>query len=296
MLNEISNLSEENIYEKYGYLGDILRLPKPVYLKGLTTTSQDFLIKRKQELNLINRQNEIPFALEPIFEPITFEEVDLLFISNVQRTKRTNMIQEAFGINPEYVESLIFHNLNLTIEPGNIFLVTGASGSGKTTLLKLITGEIQPTEGTISIPQNAKIGNIKTITSNLPLVEEVGETIDTSLSILNTVGLSDFGTYLLSYEQLSKGQQYRALLAKLIDSKSNVWIMDDFLDNLDNITSLIIANNIQKIARKLGITVIAASCKYEHYIDAFKPDKILFKEYGWTYKIFNKSINSDCEI
>ena len=64
--------------------------------------------------------------------------------------------------------------------------------------------------------------------------------------------------------------------------------MDDFLNNLDKTTSLIIANNIQKIARELGVSVIAASCNYEHFINAFKPDKILLKEYGWSYQIFER--------
>jgi ABC-2 type transport system ATP-binding protein len=41
--------------------------------------------------------------------------------------------------------------LNLTLEPGEIFVLLGPNGAGKTTTLKLITGLLRPTEGEIFI-------------------------------------------------------------------------------------------------------------------------------------------------
>ena len=38
--------------------------------------------------------------------------------------------------------------------------LVGRNGSGKTTLFRLITGEIPPETGSISVPKNARIGTV----------------------------------------------------------------------------------------------------------------------------------------
>ena len=43
------------------------------------------------------------------------------------------------------------NNLNLTVNPGEIFVMLGANGAGKTTTMDLILGFIEPTEGTALI-------------------------------------------------------------------------------------------------------------------------------------------------
>ncbi len=46
---------------------------------------------------------------------------------------------------------IIFNGLNLTIKPGELFMVTGRNGSGKTTLLKLLDGIYEPQAGSIRL-------------------------------------------------------------------------------------------------------------------------------------------------
>jgi energy-coupling factor transporter ATP-binding protein EcfA2 len=45
----------------------------------------------------------------------------------------------------------IFHNANVTLEPGRAYRLTGPNGAGKTTLFKLLAGVLAPTLGTISL-------------------------------------------------------------------------------------------------------------------------------------------------
>ena len=42
-------------------------------------------------------------------------------------------------------------DVNLTIKQGEFVFVIGSSGAGKSTLLKLMSGELSPTYGTVSI-------------------------------------------------------------------------------------------------------------------------------------------------
>jgi ABC-type ATPase with predicted acetyltransferase domain len=288
LLFEISTLSKDSMYQKYELLHDLLRMPKPVYMKGLTRSSQLFLTRRQRDLGLENRVSENSRRVEPLEDPILFEDVTVSYSTSVPRTIRTSLVQESFGINPNSVEAFVFHRLDLRISPKELVLVVGASGSGKTTLLRLIKGEIQPTEGRVSVPRNARFDCVSTLSSHQPMIEEIGRDFESSLCILNKVGLSDFRTYLLTYDQLSAGQRYRGLLAKLIDSEANLWILDDFLCNLDRTTQAIIANNIQRVARDTGVTMIAACCDCENFVDVLKPDKVLAKDYGPSYQIFER--------
>ncbi len=62
---------------------------------------------------------------------------------------------EAYELKAEHVtfcypgeETYIFRDLNLTIHPGEKLAIVGLNGAGKTTLIKLLSGLLDPTEGT----------------------------------------------------------------------------------------------------------------------------------------------------
>ena len=53
------------------------------------------------------------------------------------------------GLRSGYGKIEVLHDVDLTIEQGQIVTLIGANGAGKTTLLKTISGLIRPTAGTI---------------------------------------------------------------------------------------------------------------------------------------------------
>jgi len=53
------------------------------------------------------------------------------------------------GLRSGYGKIEVLHDVDVTIEPGQIVTLIGANGAGKTTLLKTISGLIRPTAGTI---------------------------------------------------------------------------------------------------------------------------------------------------
>ena len=78
-------------------------------------------------------------------------------------------ILECKGLSKKYNKSAYaLHNLNLTLNHGQIIGLLGPNGSGKTTLIKLINDLLTPTEGTVLIDGELPGVHSKNIVSYLP--------------------------------------------------------------------------------------------------------------------------------
>lgn len=55
----------------------------------------------------------------------------------------------------------LFEEVNIVFSPGNCYGLIGANGSGKSTFLKILSGEIEPTKGSVSIAPNKRIAVLK---------------------------------------------------------------------------------------------------------------------------------------
>jgi len=98
------------------------------------------------------------------------------------------------------------------------------------------------------------------------------------------VGLNDAFLFVRRYDQLSEGQKYRYRLAKLIESGAQWWIMDEFCSTLDRDTAKIVAFNVQKLARKLGKAVVAATTHTDLFED-LRPSVHIHKRFGKEIRI-----------
>ena len=51
----------------------------------------------------------------------------------------------------------LFEDVNLKFTEGNCYGIIGANGAGKSTFLKVLSGEIEPTRGTVSLGKGERI-------------------------------------------------------------------------------------------------------------------------------------------
>jgi ATPase subunit of ABC transporter with duplicated ATPase domains len=58
-----------------------------------------------------------------------------------------------------FAHRTLFENLDVTVAPGDVIGVVGANGAGKSTLLRILAGDLEPLEGTVSVaPADAFVG------------------------------------------------------------------------------------------------------------------------------------------
>jgi ATP-binding cassette subfamily F protein 3 len=116
----------------------------------------------------------------------------------------------------------------------------GPNGSGKTTLLRIIAGELLPTEGSVRIGANVRIGY-------MPQEQETLDPDATPLSIIRAIaamGETDTRHFLHFFlfegnevftrvGALSYGERARLLLARLVVSGVNYLLLDEPINHLD---------------------------------------------------------------
>lgn len=183
---------------------------------------------------------------------MTIYNIDKRYNTEVERTSRVLEIAEAFGLGLDDKEFVVFDKQDFDIEQGDIVYITGQSGSGKSTVLRELAAKMKESGLTV-----ADIDKVELL--DKPLIDQIGETTQEALTFLSIAGLNDAYLFIRKPSELSDGQRYRFRLAKLIESGSKVWIADEFLAVLDRTTAKVIAFNLQKIARRVGATVLVAT-------------------------------------
>lgn len=65
------------------------------------------------------------------------------------------------NVSLQFGQRKLFSNVNIVFSAGNCYGLIGANGSGKSTFLKILSGEIDSTEGTVSVPPGKRISVLK---------------------------------------------------------------------------------------------------------------------------------------
>jgi ABC-type phosphate/phosphonate transport system ATPase subunit/GNAT superfamily N-acetyltransferase len=292
-LNEkLEGLMQSVSLEDYEQLQSVIRLPKPTFMCGTTVKSEAYLVDRIAKINPQPPEGLELTPLRPLPHSILLSKLSVSYMSFVARTKKTQTVQKAFGVAPGSIKATVIRNVDLTIKPKQVVLIAGASGSGKTTLIELLRDRGQSRdnmvlEGSCFVSKNADIGVLQPIKSKSPIIQLVGGN-DTrrALHVLNIAGLTEAFLYFKTFAELSAGQRYRFMLAKLIDSGANLWLADEFCSTLDEVTASIVAHNLQRHARRRGATVIVAAPHFETFIRSLKPDKVLKLTSAWEWQAY----------
>lgn len=203
---------------------------------------------------------------------MTIYTIDKRFHTEVERSDRVLEIAEAFGLGLDDKEFVVFDSQPIEIEQGDVVYVTGQSGSGKSTVLRELVAQMSQNEGL----QVADLDRIRL--EDKPLIDQIGKDTAEALNLLSIAGLNDAYLFIRKPKELSDGQRYRFRLAKIIESGAKVWVADEFLAVLDRTTAKVIAFNLQKVARKVGATLMVATTHTDMVAD-LAPNLYIEKRY-----------------
>ena len=152
---------------------------------------------------------------------------------------------EVVGLKKHMGDKLLIENLSFTVPPGAVVGVIGPNGAGKSTLFRMITGQEQPDEGTITLGTTVQLSYVDQSRDALEPGKTVWEEVSGGAEIIH---LGDFDMNSRAYcgafnfkgtdQQkkvglLSGGERNRVHLAKLLRSGGNVLLLDEPTNDLD---------------------------------------------------------------
>ena len=165
-----------------------------------------------------------------------------------------DLVVKADEVSMGFGDNLLFENMSFDLPRGGIVGVIGGNGAGKTTLFKLITGQLQPLSGTLTVGPSVQLSYVDQLRDDLNPDNTVYEEITGGEEFV-TLGRSE-GTgaapvarmngraYCSRFnfrgaEQqkrvgvLSGGERNRVHLAKLLRSGGNLLLLDEPSNDLD---------------------------------------------------------------
>jgi ATP-binding cassette ChvD family protein len=142
-------------------------------------------------------------------------------------------------------DRLLFENLNFALPRGGIVGVIGPNGAGKTTLFRMITGQEQPDEGTLTVGSTVQVAYVDqsraALDANKTVYEEISgghDTLDFGARQVNARAYCAGFNFRGADQQkkvgtLSGGERNRVHLAKLLKSGGNLLLLDEPTNDLD---------------------------------------------------------------
>ncbi|MCE3022361.1 ABC transporter ATP-binding protein [Staphylococcus pasteuri] len=221
-------------------------------------------------------------------------------------TLQVKQLIKTFGEGSTKTE--VLKGIDLTIEPGEFVILSGASGSGKSTLLSILGGLLSPTDGDINYEQQPLFSSSKQNSDRR--LSEIGFIFQSShlvpyLSVIDQliiVGreagmskkiayrraeklLSDIGLYerMNAYpHMLSGGEKQRVAIMRALMNNPKVLLADEPTASLDAKRALSVVKMIKKEIsnnQMCGIMVTHDQRLFEY------ADKVIYLEDGLIKKL-----------
>jgi len=173
-------------------------------------------------------------------------------------------------------DRLLFKNIGIELNSGDLLYVLGENGSGKSSLLRMLCGLLMPEDGTVfwcgkKIKEEAEdyrsnllyIGHLNGLKDDLTALENLqvsarlsGNEVDEieTLAALSAIGIERCAN--LPVRVLSQGQKRRVALARLWLTKSKLWILDEPFAALDISSVNVLASRLSQHMSNGGMTII----------------------------------------
>jgi ABC-type ATPase with predicted acetyltransferase domain len=217
-----------------------------------------------------------------------------------QISERSASVMRMFGLTTDRLAKTSFTvNCQLEINKGDIVYITGPSGAGKSVLLKELEKSV-PASDKVNLNE-VKLARDKSVIDCIHSALRYERHSDSDflegLKLLSIAGINDAFCVLNQPTNLSDGQKYRFRLAVALGSTGSPQaggsgakfiFADEFCSELDRITAAVISYNIQKYAKRTGVTFILASSHEDILLD-LAPDVLVVQELSGPTQVIYKN-------
>jgi iron complex transport system ATP-binding protein len=184
-----------------------------------------------------------------------------------------------------YSDGLVLDDVDLSVASGEMVGLLGPNGSGKTTLVKLASGVLKPLKGEIRLDDaDLKSLGRKTVARSvavmpqyfhIPFAFTVGEVIalgrlpfirtiagetaadrEAVSSAMVVVGIEDLAER--RFDELSGGERQKVVLAMALAQQPRLLLLDEPTAHLDISHQVEILEQVRRLNRDHGVTIIAA--------------------------------------
>ncbi len=170
------------------------------------------------------------------------------------------MVLEIDALSFAYARSeKLFENFSLSMSKGEIVSIVGESGSGKSTLFDLVTKQLQPRGGSISV------GTVSQIYQDPYTSFHQSYALQDQIADVASLEGIDFWCEKISFEkellqrkphELSGGQLQRASILRALLMKPDLLLADEPTSALDNLTQLEVMQLLISLLDNLAILLV----------------------------------------
>lgn len=190
----------------------------------------------------------------------------------VASTRLGKQVIEIESIAKSFGDRQLIEDFSALVKRTDRIAIVGPNGAGKSTLLKMIAGEEQPDQGTITIGQTVKMAHFHQHIPNMDTDERVINYIrEVSNSIQTASGERLSATQMLErflfpshvhgtpIRKLSGGEKKRLFLLRLLMEEPNVLLLDEPTNDLDIETLTVLESFLDTFG---GVVIVISHDRY----------------------------------